>query len=158
MIRKMIALTLALLTLISVFGVSESKFDDNDTIVAMIGDESDFVQAVEEALVKKGFLLEDEADGYFDKYTELAVMNFQMSKDYEANGLLTKRQLYWLDRATYSKWFDTSYIVYITNGGSRYHLWECAALKNALEIMPISVNIAEELGYYPCKRCKPYLY
>ena len=48
--------------------------------------------------------------------------------------------------------------MYITNGGSRYHLWECAALKNALEIMHISINIAEELGYYPCKRCKPYLY
>ena len=149
---------LALLTLISVFGVSESKFDDNEIIVAMIGDESDFVQAVEEALVKKGFLLEDEADGYFDQYTELAVMNYQQSKDYEANGMLTKRQLYWLDRATYNQWFDTSYVVYITNGGSRYHLWDCAALTNSLEIMPISVNIAENLGYRPCKRCKPYLY
>ncbi|MBO7385389.1 MAG: peptidoglycan-binding protein, partial [Clostridia bacterium] len=119
MIRKMIALTLALLTLMSVFGVSESKYDDNDTIVAMIGDASDFVYAVEQALVKKGFLLEDEADGYFDKYTERAVMNFQTGRDYEANGLLTKRQLYWLDRATYNDWFDTSYIVYITNGGTR---------------------------------------
>ena len=158
MIRKMIALTLALLTLMSVFGVSESNYDDNDTIVAMIGDASDFVYAVEQALVKKGFLLEDEADGYFDKYTERAVMNFQTGRDYEANGLLTKRQLYWLDRATYNDWFDTSYIVYITNGGTRYHLWECAALKNALEIMPISVNIAEYNGYVPCKRCKPYLY
>lgn len=158
MIRKMIALTLALLTLMSVFGVSESKYDDNDTIVAMIGDASDFVFAVEQALVKKGFLLEDEADGYFDKYTERAVMNFQTGRDYEANGLLTKRQLYWLDRATYNDWFDTSYIVYITNGGTRYHVWECAALKNALEIMPISVNIAEYNGYVPCKRCKPYLY
>ena len=158
MIKRIIARMLVLLTLMSVFGVSESKYDDSDTIVAMIGDVSDFVYAVEQALVKKGFLLEDEADGYFDEYTELAVMNFQLSKDYEANGMLTKRQLYWLDRTTYNEWFDTSYIVYIAKDGRKYHLWGCSSLKNSVEIMPISVNIADRLGYNPCRRCKPYLY
>ena len=97
-------------------------------------------------------------DGYFDEYTEKAVKRFQKNNQYEADGALTKIQFYWLSRSHYNDWFDTSYIVYITPSGTRYHLYSCYSLKNSPEIMPISINKAEELGYLDCRRCKPLGY
>ncbi|MBR5379433.1 MAG: peptidoglycan-binding protein [Clostridia bacterium] len=158
MFRKTIALILALLTLAGGCLYAEYDYDDKLTVVAMLGDSSDFVQAVEDALVEGGYLNEKYADGYFDEYTEKAVKRFQREKDYEPDGALTKIQFYWLSRTHYNDWFDTSYIVYITNGGSRYHTYTCSALKNSLELMPISINVAEGYGYLPCRRCKPLGY
>ena len=83
-------------------------------------------------------------------------MEFQAYKRYEMTGALTKSQFYWLSRIDYNEWFDTSYIVYITGTGTRYHIWECKSLDNSTNIMPISANIAYSLGYLPCRLCNPY--
>lgn len=153
--KKVIALILIVLTILPVFSVSET-YDDRLTVVAMLGDVSDFIYVVETALYEKGYLNEYYVDGYFDEYTELAVMNFQFDKGYVTDGMLTKIQFYWLSRKYYNEWFDTSYIVWFTASGSRYHFYECKALQNSINVMPISINIAYQLGYVPCKLCKPY--
>lgn len=157
--KKLIALILALVTLLACFGCAEltqEPYDDRLTIVAMMGDQNRFITVVETALYEKGYLAEEYMDGVFDRRTEMAVIAFQMYKGYEPDGMLTKIQFYWLSRKYYKEWFDTSDIVYITENGSKYHIWECSTLDNSIEIMPISVNIAYELGYDPCGKCLPY--
>ena len=153
--KKLLALTLAVLTLLGTCAFGE-VYDDKQTIVAMYGDESDFVAVVEQALFEKGYLEEYEVDGVFDEYTELAVMNFQKYRGYEATGCLTKIQFYWLHRTYYNQWFDNSDIVYITPNGTRYHTWDCYSIRYSYNLMPISVNIAYELGYQPCRLCIGY--
>ncbi len=155
--KKIVALILAIMTLLSMSVVSETeKYDDRQTVVAMYGDQNRFIFVVETALFEKGYLAEVDVDGIFDEYTEQAVMDFQYYKDFEVTGMLTKSQFYWLNRKYYKEWFDGSDIVYITENGSKYHLWECSTLENSVEIMPISVNIAYELGYDPCRKCMGY--
>ena len=162
--KKAIALILVLIGLMSCAGEygydMTTAYDDRLTVVAMLGDQSDFVLVVETALYEKGYLDEVCVDGYFDEYTELAVMDFQYYKGYQEDGMLTKGQFYWLHRKYYNQWFDTSDIVYITNSGSRYHSYDCKSLQYSYGIMPVSTNIALELGYLPCKVCNPtpYLY
>ena len=153
--KRVIALMLLLAFAMSFAAVAE-VYDDRQTIVAMIGDQSRFVYTVETALFEKGYLLEDEVDGIFDEYTELAVMNFQQYKGFPADGMLTKNQFYWLHRTYYREWFDSSEIVYITEGGTRYHTWNCSSIKYSVGLMPISVNIAEAYGYLPCRLCLYY--
>lgn len=157
--KKLISLILVLVTLFGCFGFAEETqepFDDRLTIVAMLGDQNRFITVVETALYEKGYLAEEYVDGVFDRRTEMAVIAFQMYKGYEPDGMLTKIQFYWLNRKYYKEWFDSSDIVYITENGSKYHIWECSTLDNSVEIMPISVNIAYELGYDPCGKCLPY--
>lgn len=157
--KKLISLILVLVTLLGCFGFAEETqepFDDRLTIVAMLGDQNRFITVVETALYEKGYLAEEYVDGVFDRRTEMAVVAFQMYKGYEPDGMLTKIQFYWLNRKYYKEWFDSSDIVYITENGSKYHIWECSTLDNSVEIMPISVNIAYELGYDPCGKCLPY--
>lgn len=154
--KKIIALVLIAATLLAGFAFAEEKFDDRLTVVAMYGDQNRFITVVETALVEKGYMAEEYLDGIFDYHTEMAVMAFQMYKGYEPDGMLTKIQFYWLNRSYYKEWFDNSDIVYITENGSKYHIWECQTLENSVEIMPISVNIAYELGYDPCSKCCGY--
>ena len=151
--RRWIACALFLVLALSVTGLSEETYDDRLTIVAMRGDESRFVYTVELALFEKGYLLEDEVDGIFDQYTEQAVMNFQAYKNFEPDGMLTKNQFYWLHRTYYRQWFDASDIVWITEGGACYHVWNCSSIRYSTGLMPVSINIAEELGYLPCRHC-----
>lgn len=156
--KKIVAFVLVLATLLTAAAFAaknEEKFDDRLTIVAMLGDQNRFITVVETALFEKGYLAEDYVDGIFDYHTEMAVATFQMYKGYEPDGMLTKIQFYWLSHKYYKEWFDSSDIVYITENGSKYHIWECSTLDNSIEIMPISVNIAYELGYDPCGKCLP---
>ncbi len=157
MLKRMLAVLLAVLTLVGSCALGEYDYDDNLTVVAMFGDEGDFVYTVETALFEKGYLKEVCVDGYFDEYTELAVKNFQYDKGYEADGAITKIQFYWLSRKYYNEWFDRSYIVYITPNGTRYHTFNCTVLVNSHVIMPVSMNKADDLGYLPCRRCNPTL-
>jgi len=154
--KRILTFILALALLIPCLCSAEEYYDDRLTVVAMLGEESDFIYAVETALYEKGWLDEVCVDGYFDEYTELAVLNFQYYKNYEPTGMLTKIQFYWLSRKYYNNWFDSSYIVWITASGSRYHLYNCKSLVDCYGVMPISANIAYDLGYNPCKLCKPY--
>ena len=149
-------LLLALMLSIPAFGEVYEVYDDRNTIVAMIGDQNDFVYVVETALFEKGYLLETEIDGVFDRYTEQAVANFQAYKGFEPDGMLTKTQFYWLHRTYYKEWFDSSDIVYITSGGTRYHTWGCSSIRYSTNLIPISVNIAEYYGYLPCRVCLGY--
>ena len=154
--KKLLALVFALLLAFGSFTMAEA-YDDRLTIVAMKGDISDFVYVVETALWEKGYLLEDEIDGVYDYYTELAVKNFQTYKGFVPDGILTKTQFYWLHRTYYREWFDSSNIVYITESGTRDHAWDCVSIANTtLTPMPVSINIAEGLGYYPCRICNPW--
>lgn len=150
--KRVFAWVLLLMMTLCMSAVGE-VYDDRNTIVAMYGDQSRFVYTVETALFEKGYLLEDEVDGIFDEYTELAVMNFQTYKNFEPDGMLTKAQFYWLHRTYYKEWFDASDIVYITEGGKRYHTWDCSMIRYSTNLMPISVNIADAYGYLPCRRC-----
>ena len=154
--KRWIALALMLVLVLGITVPGEEYYDDRNTIVAMLGDESRFVYTVELALFEKGYLLEDEIDGIFDEYTEMAVMNFQAYKNFECNGMLTKNQFYWLHRTYYREWFDSSDIVWITENGTRYHQWDCSSIHYSTGLMPISVNIAENLGYQPCRICLYY--
>ena len=162
MIKRIFALSLVLLTLLGSCNLlAEYNYDDSQVVVAALGDEGDFVYAVKWALVDKGYLdqmyIDDRFEGfdYFDEATEQAVKSFQYAKGYEMTGELTKIQFYWLHRAKYNEWFDRSYIVYITANGSRYHTWDCRVVANSRILMPISINIANELGYQPCRICNP---
>ena len=151
--KRIFAFLLVLLLALGFCAISEEVYDDRQTIVAMKGDESRFVYTVEMALFEKGYLLEEEVDGIFDEYTELAVANFQAYKGFEPDGMLTKSQFYWLHRTYYNQWFDRSDVVWITEGGARYHVWDCSSIRYSTGLMPISINIAEELGYLPCRHC-----
>ena len=156
MIKRLLSAILAMLMLLPVVSIGEETYDDKLTVVAMLGEQSDFIYAVECALYEKGYLDEADVDGYFDEYTELAVMDYQYTKGYETDGMLTKIQFYWLSRKYYNNWFDSSNIVWVTASGSRYHLYTCSSLNNSIGLMPISVNIAYGLGYQPCRLCNPY--
>ena len=153
--KKILALMFVVMTLLGTCAFGE-VYDDRYTIIAMIGDQSDFVTVVEQALFEKGWLDEYEVDGVFDEYTELAVANFQSHRGYERTGYLTKTEFYWLHRTYYNMWFDKSDIVYITPRGTRYHTWDCSIIRNSYGIMPISVNIAFDNGYEPCRFCLGY--
>ena len=48
---------------------------------------------------------------------------------------------------------ESSYEVYITRTGSKYHLDECRYLRESK--IPISLEDAKEQGYSPCKVCDP---
>ena len=155
--KKLIALTLMLILALSFAAIGEDN-EDRLVVVAMYGDYSSFIGVVKQALVEKGYLLETELEDdlayYFDEYTELAVKNFQLYKGFEPDGMLTKNQFYWLHRTYYNNWFDRSFIVYITETGTRYHTWDCPKIQNSdYTPMPISINIAEETGYLPCRTC-----
>lgn len=159
--KRMIALAAALLMALTAFVSgcgAEEAYDDRLTVVAMLYDESDFILVVETALYEKGYLDEVCVDGYFDEYTEAAVMDYQYNKGYEPDGMLTKSQFYWLSRSYYNDWFDASNIVYITRSGSRYHDWDCKSLSYSYGVMPISTNTALTLGYLPCRVCNPGQY
>ena len=152
--KKALALMLVVFTLFGTcFAGNAEVYDDRLTIIAMKGDASDFITVVEQALFEKGYLDEYEVDGVFDEYTELAVMNYQIYKGYEPTGALTKNEFYWLHRTYYNQWFDKSDIVWITASGTRYHTWDCVSIQKSYGVMPISVNIAEDLGYLPCRLC-----
>ena len=69
--KRWIALALMLVLVLGITALGEEYYDDRNTIVAMLGDESRFVYTVELALFEKGYLLEDEIDGIFDEYTEI---------------------------------------------------------------------------------------
>lgn len=160
MLKRLFASLLAVAILLCACALSENTaaYDDRLTVVAAIGDESRFVYVVEQALFEKGYLLETEVDGFFDEYTEMAVMNFQAYKGYEVDGLLTKVQFYWLSSTYYMDWFDSSYIVYITENGNRYHTWDCSKIAKSYSVMPISTNVALDNGYLPCRICNPWFY
>ena len=161
MFKRIFALVLALAFIMCCPVLSEEEevvFDDKLTVLALPGEASTFILALESALYEKGYLDELYVDGYFDDATTYAIMDFQLFRGYEPDGLITKVQFYWLNRKYYKDWFDTSDIVYITETGTRYHVWECSSLENSVGIMPISANVALELGYMPCRLCKPLGY
>lgn len=47
----------------------------------------------------------------------------------------------------------TEQTVYITDTGEKYHRYGCQYLRESCH--PISLSTAQNLGYTPCKRCKP---
>lgn len=61
------------------------------------GDSGDLVHQIQQVLKDGGFLA-DEPDGVFGKRTEQAVIAFQQTYDYEANGVLDDEQINYLLR------------------------------------------------------------
>lgn len=49
--------------------------------------------------------------------------------------------------------FAKEKVVYVTKTGKRYHLSNCHHLRSSK--IKLSLSRAKQLGYLPCKHCKP---
>ena len=120
------------------------------------GDESAAVTAVQQQLVKKGYLFIDPT-GYFGEVTEVAVRNFQKMNDLLVDGICGPRTL--------EKLFGADYQIFVANAGASTlnaqgtvgsEFWVAARAKypDALLLGDTSSavtklqNRLKELGYY----------
>lgn len=71
----------------------------------------------------------------------------------EVHGVKLDEKISWNDALADTKLRENS-VVYVTENGSKYHhSAQCPALKQAKQVIGISISAAMEDGRAPCSRC-----
>lgn len=149
-------------------------------VVLEKGDKGNEVENIQKRLIQLGYL-NDEADGFFDKNTEKAFMDFQSANDLTADGIATPelQALLFGDGVlsasgslfqAYEWESEPIADVKSSDGGEddaayignknthKFHYPDCNSVDQMKEKNKVPLSSREEAireGYVPCKNCDP---
>ena len=143
MLRKIVAVIVALMMTVSPMGAAETD------ATLRRGDSGEAVIALQQRLRALGYL-HDRADGVYGYKTESAINRFERRQGLKADGVATESVL----DALYGDDETAQAMVVIAPSGKRYHLIErCRGLNSAKSTTSVGFLEAKVDGRTPCILC-----